>query len=213
MPRQKPKRTNKEFVFLIEEAKKLGASEAKIISPDKVVVEDRVVLKCKSGCHMYGHKFVCPPFTPTPDEFRKMLKEYGSILIAKFHSNAEAKEDVGRNLLKNQYAPDTPPDLRDRTKEFWDAWNGDKRRILLAMLELEKAAFNRGCTLAVALTAGSCTLCEKCNMEGTCVHPTMARYPEHGLGVNVKKTLKKIGMSVKFPFERNPEGIGMLLIE
>ena len=81
------------------------------------------------------------------------------------------------------------------------------------MLELEKAAFNRGCTLAVALTAGSCTLCEKCNMEGTCVHPTMARYPEHGLGVNVKKTLKKIGMSVKFPFERNPEGIGMLLIE
>jgi predicted metal-binding protein len=41
----------------------------------------------------------------------------------------------------------------------------------------------------------------------------MARYPEHALGVNVKKTLKNIGMSIKFPFEKHPEGIGMLLID
>jgi len=120
---------------------------------------------------------------------------------------------VGRSLLKNLCAPDTPPDLIERTKEFLDAWNGDKRRILLAMLELEKAAFNRGYTLAVALTAGSCALCERCSMDGTCIYPTMARYSEHALGVNVKKTLKNAGMSIKFPFEKNPEGIGMLLID
>jgi predicted metal-binding protein len=81
------------------------------------------------------------------------------------------------------------------------------------MLDLEKAAFNRGYTLAVSLTAGSCTLCAKCNMEATCIHPTMARYPEHALGVNVKKTLRNAGISIKFPFERHPEGIGMLLID
>ena len=213
MPKQKPKRKTKKFVFLLEEAKKLGALEAKIVSPDKVVVEDRVLLKCRSGCDSYGHKFVCPPFTPNPDEFRKMLEEYGNILIVKFPADAEAEEDVGRSLLKNLCSPETPPDLRDRTKKFWDVWSGDKRRILLAMLELEKAVFNRGYTLAFALTAGSCALCEKCNMEGTCTHPTMARYPEHALGVNVKKTLKNVGMSVKFPFEKHPEGIGMLLID
>ena len=162
---------------------------------------------------MYGHKFVCPPYTPTPDEFRKMLKEYENILIVKFPADAEAEEDVGRNLLKNQCSPETLPDLRDQTKKFWDVWNGDKRRILLAMLELEKAAFNRGYTLAFALTAGSCTLCEKCNMDGSCTHPTMARYAEHALGVNVKKTLMNAGMSIKFPFEKHPEGLGMLLID
>jgi predicted metal-binding protein len=213
MLKQKPKRKTKEFGFLLEEAKKLGALEAKIIHPNKVVVEDRVLLKCKAGCDSYGRKFVCPPFTPTPDEFRKMLKEYESVLIVKFPADAEAEEDVGRNLLKNLLAPGTLPNLRDQTKKFWDVWSGDKRRILLAMLELEKAAFNRGYTLAFALTAGSCALCEKCNIEGSCTHPTMARYSEHGLGVNVKKTLKNVGMSVKFPFEKHPEGLGMLLID
>ena len=41
----------------------------------------------------------------------------------------------------------------------------------------------------------------------------MARYPEHALGMNVKKTLKNAGMSIKFAFEKHPEGIGMLLID
>lgn len=213
MPKQKAKRSAKEFNFLLEEARRLGALEAKITSPDKVVVEDRVLLKCKTGCDSYGKKFVCPPFTPTPDEFRKMLKEYRKVLILKFPADAEAEEEVGRSLQRNQYSPEIPSALKERTEKFWDLWGGDKRRILLAMLALEKAAFNRGYTLAVSLTAGSCTLCAKCNMEATCTHPTMARYPEHALGVNVKKTVKNVGMSIKFPFEKHPEGIGMLLID
>jgi predicted metal-binding protein len=213
MPMQKKKTKAKEFDFLLEEARRVGALEAKIMSTKRVVVEDRVLLKCRSGCHSYGRKFVCPPYAPTPDDCRKMLREYEKVMIVKFPADAEIEEDVGRSLLKNLCAPDTPSDLREQTKEFLDAWNGDKRRILLAMLELEKAAFNRGYTLAVALTAGSCALCEICNMDGTCIHPSMARYSEHALGVNVKKTLKNAGMSIKFPFEKNPEGIGMLLID
>ena len=213
MPKQKTKGKTKEFHFLLEEARRLGAVEAKITGSNKVVVEDRVLLKCRTGCDSYGKKFLCPPLTPTPDEFRKMLKEYRKVLIVKFPAEAEAGEDVGRSLHKNQYSPETPSDLRERTKDFWDVWGGDKRRILLAMLDLEKAAFNRGYTLAVSLTAGSCALCAKCNMEATCTHPTIARYPEHALGVNVKKTLRNVGMSIKFPFEEHPEGIGMLLID
>lgn len=213
MPKRISKQGNSEFQFLVKEASRLGAIDVKIVTPNKVVVEDRVLLKCKTGCNSYGHKLVCPPYTPTPQEFRKILKEYRAILIAKFPAVAEADEDVGRSLVKYLSAPDTPADLRTRTKEFWDTWGGDKRRILLAMLALEKTAFNKGYTLAIALTAGSCALCEKCNIEGTCVHPTMARYPEHALGVNVKKTLKNIGMSITFPFEKHPEGIGTLLID
>jgi predicted metal-binding protein len=213
MPKQSSKKRNGEFQFLVEEAKRLGAIEARIVTPGKVVVEDRVLLKCKTGCNAYGHKFTCPPHTPTPQEFRQILREYGAILVAKFPAEAEADEDIGRSLVKNLCAPDTPADLRTRTQEFWDTWSGDKRRILMTMLALEKTAFNNGYTLAIALTAGSCVLCEKCTMGGTCTHPSMARYPEHALGVNVKKTLKNIGMSITFPFEKHPEGIGMLLID
>jgi predicted metal-binding protein len=213
MPTQKAKGKNREFGFLLEEAKKLGALEAKIIDSNKVVVEDRVLLKCRTGCDSYGKKFVCPPFTPTPDEFRKMLREYRKVLIAKFPAEAEAEEDIGRSLQRSQVSPEISPDVRERTEKFWDLWGGDKRRILLAMLDLEKAAFNRGYTLAISLTAGSCTLCAKCNMEARCTHPTMARYPEHALGVNVKKTLRNARMSIKFPFEKHPEGVGILLID
>ena len=213
MRKQKTKGKKEGFDFLLEEAKKLGVLEAKIIDSNKVVVEDRVLLKCRTGCDSYGKKFVCPPFAPTPDAFRKMLKEYKKVLIVKFPAEAEAEEEVGRSLQKNRCSPEVPPDLKERTNRFWDVWGGDKKRILLAMLDLEKAAFNRGYTLAVSLTAGSCPLCAKCNTEAACTHPTMARYPEHALGVNVKKTLKNAGMSIRFPFERYPEGVGMLLID
>ena len=203
-----------EFDFLLELARNLGATEAKITSSDKIVVEDRVVLKCKSGCHLYGRKFICPPFTPTADEFRKILKEYEHVLIVKFRAEAEAEEDVGRSLLRNRFDPDICLELKERTKQFFDAWDEDKRRFHLKMLELEKAAFNRGYTLALAFTPGSCALCPKgCNMKGACAHLSMARYPEHALGVNIKKTLNNIGMSIKFPFEKNPETVGTLLIE
>jgi predicted metal-binding protein len=98
MRKRSPKEGTNKFQFLAQEVRRLGAIEAKIITPGKLAVEDRVVLKCKSEC-----------------------------------------------------------------------------------------------------------------MEGTCMYPSMARH--HALGVNVKKTLKNIGMLITFPFEKHPEGIGMLLID
>jgi predicted metal-binding protein len=82
------------------------------------------------------------------------------------------------------------------------------------ILELEKAATKKGYLLAVGLVAGSCQLCEKCNVEkGLCVHPTMRRYSEEGVGVNVKATAKKAGLKFTLPFEKNPETFALLLID
>jgi len=203
------------YEFLVELAEELGAVEIKLIGSDQIVVEERVVLKCKSGCHMYGTKFVCPPFTPTPTEFKRILQEYADVLVVKFRAQATATEDVGRSLLKNLCASDdVSSDLRDRTRDFWDVWNEDKKRFHLSMLELEKAAFNKGYTLALSLIPGSCVLCKKCDIQsGVCTHLAMARWSDHALGVNVSKTLQNIGMSITFPFDGTPEGIGMLLIE
>ena len=64
MVKQKSKKKTGPFQFLVEEARRLGAIEAKIVTPGMIVVEDRVLLKCKTGCNMYGQKLVCPPHTP-----------------------------------------------------------------------------------------------------------------------------------------------------
>lgn len=201
------------FDHLLRLALDLGADEAKVIATDDVVVEDRVVLKCRYGCHLYGKKLICPPFVPSPDEFRATLKEYRYALLAKFTASASADADVVESLLKNEICPDTPPELRERTKRFWSDWDKDKVRVHKAVLELEKAAFNSGYTLAMAFTAGSCALCGECNVGGLCVHPTMKRLPEHALGVNVVKTVRNAGMSLNFPFKKRPNLIAMLLID
>ena len=203
-----------EFDFLRTLALKLGATEARVIPAEEIVVENRVVLKCRVGCDDYGKRLTCPPFTPKVDEFRKMLKDYKYALIVKFKSPAEADGDVSKNLLRSQYDSTVSRDLREKASKFWSEWKGDKKRILLVVLELEKAAFNRGYTFAVGFTSGSCSLCEKCNVQaGICLHPTMARCPEHAVGVNMKKTAEKAGIPITFPIKERPEPTALILID
>ena len=207
-------KNTREFDFLRTLALKLGATEARVIPADDIVVENRVVLKCRVGCDDYGKKLTCPPFTPKVDEFRKMLKDYKNALIVKFRSPAEADKDVSRNLLRSQYDSTMSKDLREKASKFWSDWKSDKKRILLAVLELEKAAFNKGYTFAVGFTSGSCDLCENCNVQtGVCLHPTMARCPEHAVGVNMKKTAEKAGIPISFPIKGNPEPTALILVD
>jgi predicted metal-binding protein len=75
--------------------------------------------------------------------------------------------------------------------------------MLFAVVKLEKAAMSKGYTLAVGFISKSCELCQKCNVETRiCIHPTMARYSEDAVGVNMKKTAKNAGISVTFPFQK-----------
>ena len=75
----------KQFEFLAKLALEKGAADAKIIPASNIVVEDRVVLKCKVGCKHYGKTLACPPYTPTPNEFRKIVSEYKHALFMKFN--------------------------------------------------------------------------------------------------------------------------------
>ncbi len=203
-----------EFSFLIKLAKDLGAIEAKIISAKEIVVENRVLLKCITGCPSFGKKLACPPYVPTVEEFRKMLKEYRAALLVKFDAKTETDDEVGRSLLRYKFDESAPKNLKEKAVKFLSDWNEEKHRINLAMLELEKAAFNKGYTFALGFTSGSCSFCKECNIkEGKCLHPSMLRYPEHALGVNIKKTVEKVGMKISFPFQRKPDPIVLLLID
>ncbi|HUL62463.1 MAG TPA: DUF2284 domain-containing protein [Methanocella sp.] len=202
------------FAYLEKLAVDLGATSAKVVPAGEVAVEDRVVLKCRAGCISYGTKLNCPPNVPTPEEFRKVLGEYSYVMLVKFRSPAVADPVIAKGPYKCWLDPAEPQEVRDRASKFWSDYLGYSKTILEVMLELEKAAFNRGNTFALAFVNGSCRLCEKCNVEkGVCLHPTRARIPEHAVGINMKKTAERAGMGLKFPVEGHPEPMAILLID
>jgi predicted metal-binding protein len=203
-----------QFDFLQKSALALGAIDAKVVQSDHIFVEDRVTLKCRAGCVGYGKKLTCPPHVPTPEAFRKILSEYHYGLLVKFRSPAETDEDLAHSIYKYWLDPAAPSDKKEKASKFWNEYFDYSKEILLTMLELEKVAFNSGYTFAIAFVNGSCRLCEKCNVEnGICLHPNMARIPEHAVGINMKKTAQEAGMALKFPVKGNPEPMALLLID
>jgi len=205
---------HEKFEFLRKMALKQGAADAKIISADKVVVEDRIVLKCKVGCANYGKTLACPPYTPTPEEFRKIVSEYRYALFMKFVSKAKATAKIVPYLSKAENDSTIPEEVKDKVQEFWAAWKADKLEMLAAVHTLEKAAMNKGYPLAVGLVSGYCQLCENCTRDrATCIYPTKARYSEEAVGVNVKATAKNAGIKTKFPFDKNPSSFALILID
>ena len=202
------------FDFLEKMALEMGAIDTKIMPVTDVFVENRVTLKCKVGCVGYGKKLTCPPYVPTADEFKDILNEYQYAMLVKFKSPAKADEDTICSIYKNWLDPGTPEDLKNKADTFWNDYFDYSKEIHNTMLELEKAAFNRGYTFALAFVNGSCRLCNVCNAkDGVCIHPSMARIPEHAVGINMKKTAEEAGMELKFPVSGHPEPMTILLID
>jgi predicted metal-binding protein len=200
------------FAFLRKLALELGASDAALIPASQVVVENRVVLKCRAGCNNYGKTMVCPPYSPTAEEFRKIVSEYSYALFMKFKSSAEADMNLRRNLGKSE--ADLPEDLKEKAQAFWSVWKDDKKKLLAAVLDLEKEAVHQGYPLAIGFISGACQLCEKCNVEaGICLHPDTARFSEEAVGVNVHATAMNAGIEMTVPFGKTPESFALLLID
>ena len=201
------------FYFLKKRALELGAADAQVIRADQVVVEDRVVLKCKVGCNNYGKTLACPPYTPSAEEFRKIVSEYSYALFMKFTSKAEADPELQKTLSKSDTST-LDKDVKEKSDKFWAAWKEDKKDMLASVVKLEKEAMRQGYSLALSFVSGTCQLCEKCGTETRiCVHPEMARYSEDAVGVNVKKTAKNAGITFVFPFSKNSESFALLLID
>lgn len=208
------KKELEKFSFLQKLALDLGAADAKIIPASSVIVEDRVVLKCKVGCTHYGKTLACPPYTPTAEEFRKIVGEYTYAMFMKFTSKAEADVDLQKSLGKSETAAALPSVVKAKTDKFWATWKSDKKQMLESVVALEKEAMRKGYSLAISFVSGSCQLCDKCNLETRiCLHPDLARYSEDAVGVNVRKTAKNAGIAVTFPFVKNPESFALLLID
>jgi predicted metal-binding protein len=197
-----------DFQFLEKVALELGAGSAKVIPAEQIVVEDRVRMRCTVGCPSYGACLKCPPFVQTPDEFRKVLKEYRFAMVVKHKPPVMSKEVIGYDIHDREKAMELKAKL-------WPEIHAYYQKTLNIMLELEKTAFAHGHVFALTFYGGHCMLCETCNVEkGICLNPTMARIAAEAVGVNVVKTAENAGMTVKFSMEvKAPEPMAILLID
>jgi predicted metal-binding protein len=208
-----PENGEEKYQFLVKLAVEKGAADAKIIPTSKVVVEDRVVLKCK-GCNHYGKTLACPPYTPTAEQFRKIVSEYSYAMFMKFTTNATADTEVYPYLMTYETDPKVPDEIKEKAAKFWQDWKDSKRAMLQSVVDLEKAAMNKGYSLAIAFISGHCQLCDNCNLETKiCRHPELMRMSEDAIGVNVKKTAANAGIAFNFPFTKNADSFALLLID
>jgi len=172
---------------LIRLAEEKGATAVKI-APDQIVISEWVRFKCRFGCKGYAKHLSCPPYTPTPEETRRMVSEYSTALLLRFEGFP------GRKTLSPEDIPeDFHPFYRDLI-----VWVHD------TVCLLEKTAFYDGYYKAFGFGAYPCIYCEHCVAEeqkGTvdestrrlCRHMDRVRPSMEAAGMDVFATAKNVG--------------------
>lgn len=189
-------------------ALELGASDAKIIRNDQVIIEDRVVGKCKNPpCPFYGTNINCPPYAPTVEEMRKIIKEYR---YGVFFRVVSPSDDVAgkRAFKENRIVL-------------------DQKKLLDIVSKIESQAFYDGYHLAMGFGAGPCkrALCDgvECSalLPGQgCRHNLYARPAGEAVGMNCYKMAAMAGWDI-YPIGKSvspddvPHGtrLGLVLID
>jgi predicted metal-binding protein len=80
--------------------------------------------------------------------------------------------------------------------------------------EIERTIFLDGKYKAFGFKAGSCGLCEKCNLK-KCAHPSEARPTMEASGIDVYETVRRNGFEVNVLKDKDTPGsfFGLILIE
>jgi len=173
---------NKKYLDL---AKKSGAVWAKIIDPKNVLTAEWVRLKCQYGCNRYGTCLTCPPFSPSPENTKTMLKHYFQALIMVYDIPEEKKERGKRKKLRRDLA------------------------------KLEREMFLDGYYKAFGMACGPCNLCKECNLSYPCKFEEIARPSMEACGIDVYQTLANAGYELKVvkSYEEGCKFCSLILID
>lgn len=202
---------NDNYRVLEKFALDLGVAFAKIIPAEKVVVEDRVRLKCMV-CPYYGKNLKCPPYTPSIEEFRKIVNDYSIAMIVKLKPPEISRKIAKYAQTKGEESRLWNQDLNNLSPAIWADISNIYKTMLTDLLEIERAAFNQGYAFAIAFFGGKCLLCENCDLDNGCQNALMARFSAEAMGINVLKTAKNAGIEIKFPSESNQTPITPIAI-
>jgi len=174
----------------------LGATDAKVINADRVIIDERVLAKCVyPKCREYGTNLNCPPYAMSPDQVRKVVNNFRYGILVKLE--VPPMDTTGRDARdKNLMAP-----YRIKINEI--------------IAKIEAQAFYDGYYLAVAFGSGSCktifcpdTDCLALVPGQSCPHHFRARSSMEGVGIDCYSMATGVGWDI-YPIgqETSPEEI------
>jgi len=194
------------FSELIEIALKAGATAARIIPGHRVVIDERVRLKCEvPRCAGYGQFLTCPPHVMSLDAFSRIRSRYKWGVLIQVEAKNIDSTDKGRGR-NNQT-------LLKENKKLHRPF---KLKLLEIVEAVESAAFKKGMRFAAGLVGGSCVLCEQCvddKSSQVCRHPFRARPPMEAVGIDVVKTAQNAGLPIHLSSSKNVVWTGLVLLD
>ncbi|HEY5959219.1 MAG TPA: DUF2284 domain-containing protein [Polyangiaceae bacterium] len=161
----------------------LGATDARIITTDAVLIDERVRMKCSyPKCTFNGTNAHCPPHAPDLEEMRRVVSKYRYALFTRIEVPAD--EFAGPAMARN----------------------GSKRGFMLThelVSKLESTAFYDGYHFAMGFACGACKSvfcptepCAALVVAGTCRHPARARPSMECAGMDVFTMAARVGWDV-----------------
>jgi len=199
--------SQKLLLDLSREAKKLGATEAKLIDADKIVLDERVRLKCEiPRCSNFNSHLMCPPNLMPVREFERIVRKYRKALIVQIEAGHDSTDKSESNLTL---------ELCDEIEERIGSERAEKELHRLVN-KLETSAFKKGFYLALGLIGGECLLCPDCIGPASgmpCRHPFEARPSMEAMGIDVLKTCKNAGLPLGLSSEKKVRWTGLVLLD
>jgi len=177
---------NKDIKKLVSASVRMGASEAGVISPADIVVDDNLAKLCNGdpACENYGLSMSCPPHVAGPKQFRTWQKQSLHAIVIRI--------DVPASIM----------------------FSDEHREVVQLLHEIvasvEQEAIQMGYTQSRAFAGGSCKNlfcteqpdCRVLAGNGDCRHPESARPSMSGFGINVTEMMRSAGWPLK---PANPE--------
>mgnify|MGYP000190907546 CR=1 FL=1 len=180
--RDKPELSDREerLESLVQTALDMGATHARIIPADRIVVDPGLAEICKNPkCINYGLSKSCPPHVSGPEEFQRQLENFTCALVFK---------------------------IEVPTEILYTTQNLELFQLLHEIAAcVDQAAVNMGFSGARGYAGNSCKKlfchdfleCRFLHKDGQCRNPDRARPSMSGFGVNVNKLYEAAGWQIK----------------
>jgi len=167
---------------LREIALKSGACAFVKVHPSKIITAQWVRLKCQYGCKNYGTRLTCPPYSPTPDETRRVLDEYSVAYLVKYEGFLGIDGYPPKNLNAS---------IHDLSLRVCDT-----------VASMERHAFLSGYHKAFSYGAHKCVRCQDCALKANpssraCNFAKVARPSLEAAGIDVFRTVELAGLSIE----------------
>lgn len=170
----------------------LGATDARIITTDMVLIDERVRAKCiYPKCGSYGTSANCPPYAMELEMVRRVVANFQYAVFIRLE--VPAAEMVGTEAMERR------------------AWTRSQLKCHEIVSRIEAEAFYDGYHLALGFASGSCkrAFCPDAECSALipgkgCRHPLRARSSMEAVGMNAFTMAATAGWDV-YPLGRSQQ--------